>query len=73
MEFFMKECKFIPRFSARAVARKEKKGAVVFFFGLLLVASGVGTMEIVSFTQGIVVALIGVAVAAAGFSQLHNS
>lgn len=71
-QFFMRECKLIPKFSARAGARKEKKGMIVFIFGLLLVAGGVGTMEIVSFAQGIVVALIGIAVAATGLSQLRS-
>lgn len=72
-KFFMRECRFIPKFSAHAIARKEKKGAILFFLGFLLVAGGVGTMEVVSFVQGIVVALIGVAVAATGLSQLYNN
>lgn len=68
-QFFMRDAKNLPKFSAKAIAQAETKAKVLFFSGLFLTAGGVGTIEIGSLGIGLAVAAIGAATMWAGVSS----
>ena len=63
-QFFMRDAKNSPKFSARAISLAQNGRPSIFFFGLFLTFVAAGTIEKGSLLVGVALALIAVAVSA---------